>query len=126
MKWIEQNYKAVAAVVVAALGAAAVALGPGDLSFSDLDGRAWLEFAIAVLSSGALVALVSNIHGVAGGVVKAILAALTAGFGSLVLAMNDDSAGGVKITQAEWLGALAVAIVASGVVYQVTEKPADG
>lgn len=126
MKWVEQNYKAIAAVVVATLGAAAVALGPGDLSFGDLDGRAWLEFAIAVLSSGALVALVSNIPGVAGGVVKAVIAALTAGFGSLVLALDESSAGGAKITQAEWLGAVAVGIVASGVVYQVTEKPPEG
>jgi len=125
VKWIEQNYKAVLAVVVAIIGAAATALGPGNLSVNDLSARAWLELAIAVLGSGALVALVTNIPGVAGGIAKAAMAALTAGFGALVLAMDEDSALGNKVTQAEWLGAVATAIVASGVVYAVTEKPAD-
>lgn len=125
MDWLKKNAKGLATLVVAAVGALAVALGPGDLSLGDLDTRDWLEYAAAVLGSGAFVALLTNVHGVAGGIAKAAAAFFTAGIGSLILAMNPDSVGGEKITQAEYLGAFVVAALASGAVYQIAEPPKD-
>jgi hypothetical protein len=113
--------KAVVAVVVSAAGALVVALGTGtDTGLGDLDAKSWLVAAIAVLGSGGMVWLVDNVHGVAGGVFKAITAFLTAGFGSLVVALDDN-----MISQAEWLTAFAAAAVATGFVYQLTGQDGD-
>ena len=113
--------KALAAVVVSAAGALVVALGTGATEISDLDAKSWLIAAIAVLGSGGMVWIVENVAGIAGGVIKAVVAFLTAGFGSLVVALDDD-----VITQAEWLTAFAAAAVATGFVYQLTAGDGDG
>jgi len=113
--------KALVAIVVSAAGALVVALGTGtDTGLGDLDAKSWLVAAIAVLGSGGIVWFVDNVSGVAGGVFKAVVAFLTAGFGSLVVALDDD-----KISQAEWLTAFAAAAVATGFVYQLTGKDGD-
>jgi acetylglutamate kinase len=112
--------KMVAAVVVATLAALIAALGPGDGgSLSNLDGKTWAVAILAVLTSGALVFFVSNIRGVAGGIAKAVQALLSAGIASLVVALDESSAGGAHITQSEWLVAISAAVVASGIVYQL-------
>jgi hypothetical protein len=106
--------KAVAAVIVSALGAVVVALGTtstGDAG--DIGGKTWLVGLLAVLGSGGLVFLVENVPAVAAGVAKAGMAFLTAGVGSLVVALDDD-----VISQAEWLTAASAAFVATGLVYQ--------
>lgn len=109
--------KALVAVVVAALGALVTALGPGgDKELGDLSGQDWLVAALAVLGSGGLVWLVENTS--AAPVAKAIVAFLTAGFGSLVVALDDN-----VITQAEWITAIGAAVVATGFVYQVPNEP---
>ena len=111
--------KALLAVIVSAVGAVIVALGTTSTgNFGDIDGKHWLLAALAVLGSGGLVWLVSNISGTAGGVAKAIIAFLTAGIGSLVVALDDN-----VISQAEWLTALSAAVVATGLVYQTANKP---
>lgn len=110
--------KAVLAVVVSAIGALVVALGTtstGDIG--DIDTKSWLLAGAAVLGSGALVWLVQNIPSVAGGVAKAIVAFLSAGIASLVIALDDN-----LISQAEWLTALSAAVAATGLVYQITNK----
>jgi hypothetical protein len=107
--------KAIAAVVVSALGAAAVALGTGDTDFGDISTKSWLVAVLAVLGSGGIVWLTEN--GPAAPAIKAVMAFLSAGIGSLVLALDDD-----VLTRAEQLTALAAAIVASGIVYQVTNS----
>jgi hypothetical protein len=114
--------KTVVALVVAAAGALVTALGPGDMSLSDLSTKSWIEAAIAVVGSAAAVHLVDNFAGVAGSVAKAVSAALTAGLGALLLAMADESAGGAHITQSEWLGVFLTAVLATGFVYQTTES----
>src|SRR5262245_28644432 len=106
--------KAIVTVVVTAVVAFSTALGPGDRSLDDLSGRDWVQIVLAVLASGGLVWFVENVPGVAGGIIKAAIAALTAGFTSLLVALQDD-----VITQSEWLTALGAAIVASGFVYQI-------
>ena len=108
--------KAFAAVVVSALGALVVALGTGATDFDDLSTQQWLIAAGAVLGSGGLVWLSEN--GPAAPAIKAVMAFLSAGVASLVLALEDDS-----LTRAEQLTAFAAAVVATGIVSQVTNKP---
>lgn len=108
--------KAIAAVVVAAAGALVVALGTGDTSFSDIDTKSWLVALLTVLGSGGLVWLAQN--GPAAPVIKTVLAFLTAGVGSVVLALDDN-----HVTTAEWLTAFIAAAVATGIVYQATNDP---
>jgi hypothetical protein len=107
--------KAIIATVVAALGALGIALGAGATDFEDISTKSWLIAALAVLGSGGLVWLTEN--GPAAPAIKAVIAFLSAGIGSLVLALDDD-----VLTRAEQLTALAAAIVATGFVYQVANK----
>ena len=88
------------------------------MNLGDISNRGWLEAALVVLASGGLVWFVENVPGVAGGVIKAVIAALTAGFASLVVGLEDN-----VITQSEWLTAFGAAIVATGFVYQLAGKP---
>lgn len=111
--------KAFVGVVVAFVGALITALGPGNTSLGDLTTQTWLVVVGTTLGSGALVAVVTNIHGVMGGVAKAVYAALSAGVPSLVAAFNDG-----VITQGEWLTAFSVAVVATGLVYQTSTDSA--
>jgi hypothetical protein len=111
--------KAVVAIVVSALGALTVALGTGNNSkLSSLDTKHWLLAIAAVLASGGLTALVSNLPGVAAGIAKAIVAFLSAGVASLIVALNDS-----HISQAEWLVAISAAVVAGAAVYEKANRP---
>lgn len=114
--------KALAAIVVAALGALVVALGTGNTDFGDIDLQTWLIAAGTVLASGGLVWFQEN--GPAAPAIKAVAAFLSAGIGSLVIALDDDA-----LTRAEQLTALSAAIVATGFVYQLAgpkDKPNGG
>lgn len=110
-----QYLKAILAVVVAALGALVVALGTGATDFGDISAQQWLIAALAVLGSGGIVWFTEN--GPAAPYVKAVMAFLSAGVASLVVALDDD-----VLTQAEKLTALSAAIVASGLVYQIRNQ----
>lgn len=113
--------KAILAVVVSALGALAVALGTGATDFGDIDTKSWLLAALAVLGSGGLVWLTQN--GPAAPYIKALVAFLSAGISSLVVALDDD-----HISRAEQLTAFAAAVVATGFVFQFAgpSDPPDG
>lgn len=116
---LNTNYgKAIIGVLVAFIGALTTITTVGDQNLGDLSAHDWAYAAGAALSSGALIWLVSNIPGVAGGIAKAIAAAATAGIASFLLATTAESAGGEAVTQAEWLGIISVAIIGSGFVYQ--------
>lgn len=108
--------KALTAVVVSALGALVVALGTGATDFENISTQQWLIALGAVLGSGGLVWLTEN--GPAAPAIKAIMAFLSAGVSALVLALEDD-----HLSRAEQLTALSAAIVATGFVYQLTNKP---
>lgn len=116
---LRSNYgKAIVGVLVAFIGALTTAVTVGDLNLSDLDVKDWVYAAGAALASGAMVALVSNIPGVLGGVAKALWSAATAGIATYILAASEGSALGENISQGEWLGIISTAIIASGFVYQ--------
>lgn len=110
------NYlKALVAVGVSALGALVVALGTGATDIGDIDAQSWLIAALAVLGSGGLVWLTEN--GPYHAYIKSVMAFLSAGIGSLVLALDDN-----VVSQAELLTAASAAIVATGFVYQAANK----
>ena len=109
--------KAFLAIVVSAAGALVVALGTGNTDVGDLDAKTWLIAALAVLGSGGVVWLTQN--GPWHTYIKTVMAFLSAGIGSLVVALDDD-----RITQAEWLTAFSAAVVATGFVFQATNKEA--
>lgn len=114
--------KALLAIIVSALGAVIVALGTGATDIGDIDTKSWLIAALAVLSSGGLVYFTEN--GPAAPAIKAVVAFLSAGIGSLVIALDDN-----VISRAEQLTALSAAIVATGFVYQLAgpkDKPNGG
>lgn len=111
---MSNKLKAVAALAMATLGALITAVGVGDNSLGDLDGKTWLVAAGTIIGSGALVYVVENVLGVAGGVAKAMQALGTSGIASLVVALDDG-----HISQGEWLTAASIAIAASGIVYQL-------
>lgn len=115
--------KAIIGVLVAFIGALITATTVGEINLGDLAAKDWAYAAGAALASGAMIWLVKNIPGVAGGVAKAVAAAASAGIATYLLAASETSAGGENITQSEWLGILSTAIVATGLVYQ--EKGPD-
>src|SRR5688572_27027210 len=99
--------KAGLAVLVSAMGAVVVALGTGATDFEDISTKSWLIAALAVIGSGGMVWLTEN--GPAAPAIKAVMAFLSAGIGSVVLALDDD-----VLTRAEQLTALSAAIIATG------------
>lgn len=111
--------KALAAVVVAAAGALVVALGTGATDFEDISTQNWLVAAITVIGSGGLVWFTEN--GPAAPTIKAIMAFLGAGLGSLVIALDDDI-----LSRAEQLTAFVAAVVATGFVYQLPNDDPPG
>lgn len=112
-----QYLKALLAVLVSTIGAVVVALGTGATDVGDISTKNWLIAVLAVVGSGGLVWLTEN--GPAAPYIKTVMAFLSAGIGSLVLALDDD-----VVSQAEALTAISAAIVATGLVYQATNKPA--
>lgn len=111
--------KALAAIAVSAAAALVTALAGfgSDSTISDLDAKTWLISVGAILGSGGLVWFVENVHGVAGGIIKAVVGFLTAGIATLVVALDDS-----VVTQGEWLVAFIAAATATGFVYQLTNR----
>lgn len=108
--------KALLAILVSAVGAVVVALGTGATDVSDISATSWLIAAGTVLSSGGIVWWTEN--GPAAPAIKAIMAFLSAGIGSLVIALDDGG-----LTRAEQLSAFAAAVVATGFVFQAQNRP---
>jgi hypothetical protein len=104
--------KALAAVVVSAVGALTVALGTGATDFSDISIQGWLIAGGAVLASGGLVWFTEN--GPAAPYIKAVIGGLTAAVASATVALDDD-----VFTRAEQLTAFGAFVVGLGIVYQL-------
>lgn len=111
------NYKkALLAIGVSAVGALVTALGTSpQQSLGSLDLTHWLLAIGTVLGSGGVVWWVEN--GPWHTYIKTVIAFLSAGIASLVVALNDN-----VITQAEWLTAFSAAVVATGLVFQAKNK----
>src|SRR5262245_30115017 len=113
---VQSYVKAIVALVVAILGALATALGTGATDIGDIDTQTWLIALGTVLASGALVAFVENIPGLAGGIIKAVVGALGAAVAALVPAFDDR-----VLSQLEVVTALSAFVVGLSLVYQIPE-----
>lgn len=114
--------KALAAIVVSAVGALVVALGTGATDFGDISTQGWLIAGGAVLASGGLVWFTEN--GPAAPYIKAVIGGLTAAVAAATLALDDN-----VFTRAEQLTAFAAFVLGLGIVYQVSgpkDKPNGG
>lgn len=111
--------KGLIALAVAILAALTSAL-TGKTDFADIDTRTWLIALGTVLASGALTAFVTNVAGVAGGIIKAVVGAFGAAVSSLVTSLDDQ-----VLTQVEILTALSAFVVGLSLVYQIPEPGAD-
>lgn len=109
--------KAGVALVVAILAALATPL-VGDTGFGDLTNQDWLVMLGTVLASGALVAFVDNVAGVAGGIIKALIGA----FGAAVTVLVTANADGM-VTSGEKVAALSAFVVGLSAVYQIPDPP---
>ena len=108
--------KAGIALVLAILAALVSALGTGTTDFGDLDTQTWLIALGTVLASGALVAFVENIPGLAGGIIKAVVAAFGAAIASLIPALDDR-----VLSTVEQVTAISAFVAALALVYQIPE-----
>jgi hypothetical protein len=109
-----QGYiKAGIALLVAILAALTTAL-TGKTDIGDIDTRTWLIVLGTVLASGALVAFVQNVTGVAGGIIKAVIGAFGAAVASLTTSLDDQ-----VLTQVEMITALSAFVVGLSLVYQI-------
>lgn len=104
------DIKAIMAIIIAGLGALITALSTGGGTFSSVDTKHWLVALGTVLGSGIFVGIIENNPHLW---IKAVMAGLTGGIGSLVIALNDN-----HITQIEWVTAFSVAATALLAVYQ--------
>lgn len=108
--------KAVIATLVAVAGALVTALGTSpQQNLGHLDATTWLTAIGAVLASGAITWWTENVPGIAGGIIKAVVASGGAFVTSLITAYADN-----VVSQAEWIGAISAALVALAAVYQIT------
>lgn len=111
--------KGIIALIVAVLAALTTAL-TGKTDFAEIDTRTWLIALGAVLASGALTAFVTNVAGVAGGIIKAVIGALGAAVASLATALDDQ-----VLTQVEMVTAVSAFVVGLSLVYQIPEPGSD-
>ena len=112
-----QYTKAIATLVASVLAVLASAIGAGSLD--DIDTQGWVRIAVLVLGGTAATWFVENVSGVAGGIIKAIVATATAFLTSLQSAYENDGI----VTQSELLTALSLALLALVAVYQLRNVP---
>jgi hypothetical protein len=106
--------KEVLALIIAAGGALVTALGTSpQQNLGHLGGFDWLKIVVAFLATGAVTGFVTNVPGIAGGIIKAFVAGAGAFCTTLITAYADS-----VITQGELIGAIVAAVVAISVVYE--------
>lgn len=111
-----------ALVALLAAVATAVATGVGNGNLDDLDTGDWIKIALVILGGSALTWFVENVQGVAGGIIKAVVASATAFLTALSVGYENDHV----ISQGEWLTAIGAAFVALSAVYQLRNVPPSG
>lgn len=108
--------KAFMATVIAIASALVTALGTSpQQNLGHLGTYDWLKIIGAILASGAVTWWATNVPGIAGGIIKAFLAAGGAFVTSLITAYADSI-----ITQGELIGAISAALIALTAVYQIS------
>lgn len=112
--------KGLIALLVAVSAAVATAI-TGKTDIGDVDTRTWLIALGVVLASGALTAFVTNVLGVAGGIIKAVVGAFGAAVASLVTALDDQ-----VLTQVEIVTAVSAFVVGLSLVYEIPDPEPTG
>lgn len=112
--------KAAVALVMAILAALTTAL-TGYTNIGDIDTRTWLIALGTVLASGALTGFVTNVLGVGGGIIKAVVGAFGAAIASLVVALDDQ-----VLTQVEIVTAIAAFVAGLSLVYEIPDPEPTG
>lgn len=110
--------KAIIATLIAVASALVTALGTSpQQNLAHLSAMTWWTVIGAILTSGALTWWAKNVPGVAGGIIKAVIASGGAFVTALITAYADN-----VVTQAELIGAISAALVALTAVYQWTNR----
>lgn len=117
---LEQYIKAFVALLAAIATAIATGVGNGELD--QLDTGQWIGVALVILGGTAITWFAENVPGVAGGIIKAVLAAGTAFLVALQVAYQNDHV----ISQGEWITAIGALLVALTAVYQLKNVPPSG
>jgi hypothetical protein len=106
--------KEVLALVIAAGTVLVTALGTSpQQNLGHLSGYDWLKCVVAFLATGAVTAFVTNVPGIAGGIIKAFVAGAGAFCTALITAYSDSI-----ITQGELIGAIVAAVIAIAAIYE--------
>lgn len=108
--------KGVVALILAVLAALTTALGTGATDVGDIDTQTWLIALGTVLASGALVAFVENVPGLAGGIIKALIGAGGAFVAALIPAFDDR-----VVSQLELVTAVSAFFATLALVYQIPD-----
>jgi hypothetical protein len=116
---ISGSIKAGIALLVAVLAALTTAV-TGKTDFGDIDTRTWLVALGTVIASGALTAFVTNVVGVAGGIIKAVIGAFGAAIASLIIAYDDN-----LISPEEKITALSALVVGLSLVYEIPDPESE-
>lgn len=109
-QWIKEAAKAVAGTIVIAGSGVVAALGDNSITWTE-----GLGIAITALGSGWIVHYVTNPKSKYGQYAKSVVAGVTAGLSSLVVALGDDN----FVSHQEMVTAIVAAVVALGIVRQV-------
>ena len=113
---VQDSIKAGIALLVDVLAALTTAF-TGRTDFGDIDTKTWLIALGAVLASGALTAFVTNVTGVAGGIIKAVVGAFGAAVAALITAYDDN-----LISPSEKLTALSAFVIGLSLVYEIPDS----
>lgn len=116
---MQNNLKAIVALVGVALASFATVIAPNGGGLDDISTEGWLYIAGSVLGAGALVYLADNIPGVFGGAIKALIA----GGGTFVASLTAAYQADQVLSSADYLLAASAAIAVLVGTYQVDEGP---
>lgn len=107
--------------LIALIGTAIFAIGSALQSDGELDTGDWLLIAAAILGSGALTYIATNVPGVYGGAIKSLVAGASAFVASLIAAYQPDS----LLSSSEFLLAAAAALTVLVGTYEIPDPPPE-
>lgn len=105
--------------LIALVGTAIFAIGSALQSDGKVDTGEWLVIAAAILGSGALTYIATNVPGVYGGAIKSLVAGGGAFVASLIAAYQPDN----LLSTSEFLLAAAAAITVLVGTYEIPDPP---
>ena len=114
------NNNPIVKALVALVGTAVFAIGGALQSDGGINTGEWLLIIAAILGSGALTFIATNVESVFGGAIKAMVAGGSAFVASLIAAYQPDS----MLNTAELLLALSAAITVLVGTYEIPDPPA--